>query len=258
MSEWSWNGDSNNTDESSEPTEGGFFQKMGSWLTGKSGKQGNAGNDSFENEIEAARKRGRDYNASGKADEHRQQLGESNYRSSLDYGIASETEHLERHLSHYDDECSRFGTDAMLSQELWAKRIATLNQALADAERVAGEIKEAYENLEERRQRGVIARAEYDDQFRLIGRKEQRALTRLGIGGVGGSYEEIGDVGDQSSHILVDGLSEDDGELRQKIAKKIKSMPRRMALEIIQQAVDDKTISQEAADYLIRDCVRPS
>lgn len=258
MSEGSWDGDWANSDESSEPTEGGFFQKMGRWLTGKSGKQENAGNNSFEVEVEAARQRVRDYNASGKTDEHRQQLGESNYRSSLDYAIASETEHLERHLSHYDDECSRFGTDAMLSQELWAKRIATLNQALADTERVAVEIKEAYENLEERRQRGVIARAEYDDQFRLIGRKEQRALTRLRMGGVGGSYEEISDVGDQSSHILVDGLSEDDGELRQKIAKKIKSMPRRMALEILQQAVDDDVISQKTADYLIRDCVRPS
>ena len=51
-------------------------------------------------------------------------------------------------------------------------------------------------------------------------------------------------------------LAEDGGVMRQKIAKKIRGMPRRMALTILQQAVDDGEISQATADYLIRDYVR--
>ena len=257
MGDDSWGGGWSDSDESSEPTEDGVLQKMGRWLSGRSGKQEDAGNDSFDAEIEAAKQRVQKYRAGSAADEHRLRLGESSYRSSLEYSIAAETEHLERHLSHYEDECARFGADAMLSQELWAKRIAALNQALADAECVVADTKQSYDILDGRWQRGEISRAEYDDLYRIIGRKEQRASTQLGLGGLGGSYEEIGDVGDQAGHIPEDSLSEDDGEMRQKIAKKIRSMPRRMALDILQQAVEEGVISQRTADYLVREYVRP-
>lgn len=258
MSDDSWDGGWSDSDESCEPKKDGLFQKVGNWLAGRSDKQENAGDESSEADIQAARQRVQEYRDGSTADEHRMRLGESSYRSSLEYAIATETEHLERHLSHYDDECGRFGSDALLSQDVWAQRIIALDHALADAERVVADIKQSYDTLEGRWQRGEISRAEYDDLFRIIGKKEQRAFTRLGLGGLGGSYEEIGDVGDQSGHILVDSLSDDDGEMRQKIAKKIRSMPRRMALKILEQAVEDGLISQEAANYLVRDCVRPS
>ena len=258
MSDDGWDGGWSDSDDSSEPKEDGCLQKMGRWLTGKPETREDAGDDSLEAEIEAAEQRVAEYKASNKADEHRQRLWDPSYRSSIEYTLAVETEHLERHLAHYDEECARFGSEAMLSQELWAQRVAALNQALSKAERAAVQNEQSYDTLEDRWQRGDISRAEYDDLHRKLGRKEQRAGTRLGLGGLGGSYEEIGDVGDQSGHILVDSLLDDDGAMRQKIAKKIRSMPRRMALEIIQQAVADGVISQRAADYLVRECVRPS
>lgn len=256
----SWNDGSADTEGPSEPEDEGALHKVGRWLNGMLGKKEEAGNDTpdEEAEIESARQRVQEYYASGQADEHNRRRVDPAYRATSEYTIATETEHLERHLIHYDDACSRFGSDALLSQELWAKRIAVLNRALADAERTANETQESYVTLEERWQRGELSQAEYDDMHRKLGRKEQRANTRLGMGGLGGSFEDIGDIADQAGHILVDGLSDDRGEIRQKIAKKLRGMPRRTAMEILQQAVADGKISQVTADYLIRECVRPS
>jgi len=245
-------------DDAEQQKEEGLFSKMGRWMRGEPAPTEDDGKSAGEEAVEAAQRRVEEFHASGKAGEHKLHVRDSSYRASAEYRIASETEHLERFLTSYEEECQRSGPDALLSQELWETRIARLNQAIEEAERSLAASKEAYDTLEDRWQRGGISRAEYDDLHRKLGRKEQRDGTRMELSGLGGGFEEIGDVADQSGHILVDSLSDDNGEMRQKIAKKIRSMPRWMALQILEQAVADGVIHQQTADYLIRECVRPS
>lgn len=259
MGDGEWGNDGWTDDEEFSGLDGeGIWSKLTGWMSGGSRRHEEDEATSFDEAVEAARRRVEDYHSSNKAAEHWLRMEDSSYRASAEYRIASEIEHLERHLARYDEECTRSGPDALLSQELWEKRIAGLNQAIAEAERALAESKQSYDTLEDRWQRGSISRAEYDDLHRKLGKKEQRDGTRLELSGLGGSFEEIGDVGDQAGHILEDSLANDDGETRQKISKKIRSMPRWMALQILEQAVADGVITQQTAKYLIREYVRPS
>ena len=242
-------------DDSSERTEEGLLSKMGRWLRGESEREEDT-DGSLDAEVKAARRRVEEYHSTGRAVEHMQRMQDPSYRASLEYTIAEETEHLERHLGHYDEDCQRSGSDAILSQTLWEERIAVLNQAIAETESALEKNRESYKVYEDRWQGGEISQQEYDDRQHRICREEQTASTRLGMGGLGGGYEEIGDVADQAGHIIEDSLADDDGAMRQKICRKIRAMPRRMALEIIEEAVGDGVISQTTADYLIRECVR--
>jgi len=243
-------------DESSESHRGGFFESIGNWLSGKPNKQADDEESEAEKDIKEARRRVGEYYSSGKDRYHREHLEEMSYRASPQYTIAAETEHLERHLAHYDEECQRFGSDAMLSQDLWEQRIARLNQAICETERIAQETLQSHADLQERAMNGEISEVEYADLFRNLCRKELRAGTRLGMAGLGGDYAEIGDVGDKSAHILDDALADGDGEMREQIFAKIRTMPRRMALTILEQAVADGVISEQTANYLRRRCIR--
>jgi len=159
-------------------------------------------------------------------------------------------------LAEYDQQCRLWGPDALLSQDLWAKRIATLNRALEDAERRLHDSQAAESNLANGSFGRDMSQAEIDALSRRISRKERKTIIRVESAALGGSPEDISDVADQSGHIIEDSLSEDNGANRQRIAHKLRSMPRRMALEIIEQAVADRVISQQTADYLIREYVR--
>lgn len=247
-----------NYDDTEEQKKENLLSKLGRWMRGEPAPAEDDGKSAGEEAVEAARRRVEEFHASGKAGEHKLHVSDSSYRASAEYRIASETEHLERFLASYDDECKRWGADAFLMQELWETRIARLNQAIEEAERALAADKEAYDTLEDRWQRGAVSRAEYDDLHRKLGKKEQRDGTRLELSGLGGGFEEIGDVADQSGHILEDSLADDNGAMRQKIARKIRSMPRWMALKIIEEAVADGVIHQKTADYLIREYVRAS
>ena len=242
-----------------DKSEDGFWGTMGRWVSGQPKKQQqDEGDISWGSEIEAARQRVQEFYDSGREEEHIQRLvDDCAYCGSLDCAIARETKHLERHLQHYDDEMSSYRPmSQMLTEDTWGRRIAMMNQALLAAEQTAQQIVKQREALTARQERGELSEAAYDDAYRRIGKQEQRAITRLGMGGLGGSYDEIGEVADQSAHILTDSLSDDGGAMRQKIAKKIKSMPRQMALQILAQAVEDGIISHKTARYLISQYVR--
>lgn len=258
MSDDPWNEGWSEDEEEDESRQEGLFAGIRRWLTGEPKPREEDASAALDEAVEAARQRVDRYHSSGKAGEHRLRLEESSYRASAEYRIASETEHLERHLAHYDEACTRFGADALQSQEMWAQRIAGLNQALDEQERSLSELKDSYETLEDRWQRGAISRAEYDDLHRKLGKKEQRDGTRLELAGLGGGFSEIGDVADQVGHIFEDALSDDHGEIRQKISRKLREMPRRMALAALKQALEDGIISAETARYLEREYVRPS
>jgi len=258
MSDDTWNEGWSEDEEEDESRQEGLFAGIRRWLTGEPKSAEEDSETALDDAVEAARQRVEEYRSSGKDSEHRLRMEDSSYRASAEYRIANETEHLERHLAHYDEACTRSGADAMLSQDMWAQRIAGLNQALDEQERSLTKLEDSYETLEDRWQRGTISRAEYDDLHRKLGKKEQRDGTRLELAGLGGGFSEIGDVADQVGHIFEDGLSDDNGEIRQKISRKLREMPRRMALAVLKQALDDGKIGIETARYLEREYVRPS
>ena len=245
-------------DESKHWGKGSLLKKMSRWLRGDSDEEDRSEEDLLQDEIAAARHRVEEHYASANTEPDPDESQDHSRQLSLERSIAENTERLAQYLERFDEACNRMGSDAIIDQDVLARRIARLNQALADAERTRDRNKAAYDDLEERRRDGRMSQAYYDDHHHDIARKEQRATTRTDLGGLGGSYDDIGDVGDQSSHILDDALADDDGGVREAIYRKIRRMPRQMALEILENAVADGIISQETADYLLRRCVRPS
>ena len=207
--------------------------------------------------VEGARARVDHYHSSGQDAQHRERLADDRYRGTIEYTVCKETEHLESFIARYDEllASSVVNTD-FLSEEMYARRIAALHTALSEAERSFGKFAGQSENIERQWQRGQMSEQEYVDKIREVSFREQRLKTRLEMGGLGMSYDDLGAVSDQSGHILEDALSDDDGEMRQKIAKTLRSMPRDQAVSALEQAVEQGIISEETARYLIREFVR--
>ncbi len=240
------------------PSRGSLWDRIKSFFTAPPAESEETPDPQPEDPVfDEARARVATYYSSGEAEQHQARLGDTYYSGTLDYAINAEIEHLERHVEEYEKCISRYRPRAWEDVEFWAGLITKTLAAIADAEATLPRLRAETERVEALWLSGRLSRPAYDDMIHNIGRKEQRAITRLGMGALGGSYEEIGDTAESSGHIIEDALADDNGDARHKIAMKIRGMPRAIALEIIAQAVEDGEISQEAADYLIVQYVRP-
>ncbi len=142
------------------------------------------------------------------------------------------------------------------TEKVYQHRIQTLMTEIEHAERTVDRLRVEERRLNERLQKGDVSVEVYDLERRPLSFRQQRALTRLEMAELGGTYEDIGDIVDQGEHILEDAYASDGGAMRRKIARKIRSMPRDRAITIIDMAVRDGVISQQTAEYLIRCYVR--
>ena len=220
------------------------------------GQEGDCLSKAVAEIIDRAEARVARYESSGAAELHREKLADSHYKGSLEYDIACQTEELGRYLERYNEEANSGGRDAIFVDETWGRRIATLLEALENADRTLETTNQQMEEVEDRWRRGEISDQEYDDRMHRLGVRQFRAGTRVGMGALGLTYADLGEVADQASHILQDSLSEDGGERRQEIARRIRALPRDVALAMFEKAVAAGAIPQEAANYLIREYVR--
>lgn len=220
------------------------------------GDDGEADGASYEQVSGVARQRVADYYSSGEADRHAEQLQDAWYRGTPQYAKNAEIEHMERHLERAE-ECIRKSARPYEDEEFWAGIVGKTLAAIADFDKLIPRLEAEEERLKDLFSSGRISEQAYADKMHQLGKRTNRAITRMQMGGLGGSYDDIGDIADQSKAILEDGLAEDNGAMRQKIQRKIRSMPRPMALEIIAAAVEDGVISQKTADYLVVYYVRP-
>lgn len=209
----------------------------------------------IDDAIDEARERVEHYQSCGQAARHDEYMADARYRGSLEHALAMAVECLERRIDEYDKEM-RSANGFLLADETSGRRVLVLHSAIGMAERILCQIRarspEALRQLES----GRIGWAVYDKIMSDLRTREWRTMRQLDMGGLGMTMEDLGDVMDEAGHILEDSQTDDDGEMRKKIAKKIRSMSREMALEVIEHAVADGIISEETARYLVREYVR--
>ena len=208
--------------------------------------------------VSAARSWVEGFSAKGIDDLHGQYLkGTHNYHHSTEHAICRETQKLADWIEEYDKAVDKgttnmdFETEQFLQQRV-EELVKQLVQAVVWLE---------FRLMEEDADEALLREGRLSGDahvMRQIQRTiaEQKGRTTVEGAGIGMSPGDIGDAADQAGHVLEDSQADDDGEMRQRIAQKIRSMPRWMALEIIQHAVDDGIISEETARYLIREYVR--
>ena len=210
--------------------------------------------ESLNEIIDNARARVEHYHESGQNEQHRERLSDPDYRGSLAYTFSEQTENLESLLDRYDRLCDSGGN--FIEQELYEQRVATLAEALGDGEAKIQAYVQKRESLEQKWRQGRMSRHEYVDSLSEINFREQRLKTRIEMGGLGVTYDDLGDVSDEAEHIIDDSLASDGGAIRQQISRQIRSMTRDQAMAVIENAVAEGVIPQETADYLIREYVR--
>ncbi|MBL7077744.1 MAG: hypothetical protein ISS31_09755 [Kiritimatiellae bacterium] len=235
-----------------------FFDALRDWVNRLRGIEDEVSDeDQRAGLVDSARDRVAHYYNSGQAERHSEALaGDERYRGTMEYALAVNTEKLEQHLARYDAEYGHRVHRDFIGEQVWETRIGTLHLALADAEKGCQKFHDEEEDIEQRWANGKLSRSEYDDKLRDMSFRRRRAITRLDMGAMGMTYDDLGDVSDGGNHIIGDALAEDGGDARRKIAKKLRAMPRQRALAIIEQAVAEDVITQEIATYLTREYVR--
>lgn len=244
MSDWAewfhWGGDEEETDGAPDPDE-------------EEGDSIDTLRDTARQCVEDYRVR---YNPGGEEDVDAD-YGLLSGSYSLKAAILSAVRTLERLVERCGDWQlrDRYGTD-FTTEKVYSQRIETLMSALDQANEAVHTLRSAEERLRARWQAGQVDQQGFDDEYHRLCNRQQRTITRLEMAEAGGTYGDIGEVGDITSHIIEDGLLADGGEMRRRIGEKLWSMPRDRALDIIAQAVEDGRISQSTADHLIREYVR--
>ena len=160
-------------------------------------------------------------------------------------------------LDRYDDTFRDTDIDRdVVTEEVLRRNIEVLVKQL-----VATVMKLQIDLAQQARDEAMTQGGRLADDARMMrafrrGISQQKARTSLEGAGIGMAPGDLGEVADQTRHILEDSQADDDGEMRQMISQKIRSMPRWLALRIIEQAVMDGVMARVTADYLIRECVR--
>jgi hypothetical protein len=227
------------------------------WMNGSKGRDEEGTEEQeLEDLLQAARDRVEHFYSRGLVDRHEAALEDHRYEGTMEYAIAVNTLKLEEYIAQHDEEYGYRVHPDFIGEEVSMKRIATLHLALGDAEKTCKRLHEKEAEIQSRQAQGELSRPDYDDQMSELSFRRRRAITRLDMGQMGLTYDDLGEVSDQSSHIIQDALSDDDGAARQKIAKKLRSMSRDTALAILDQAVEEGVIDQQVADYLAREYVR--
>lgn len=199
------------------------------------------------------------YNASGGPELHTERLADDRYKGSIEYTIASETRTLERLIEHYDKLLQRtFVSRDLLEEDLYAGRIGLLHASLLDAIEQAESLDQRAEDIDEAREEGRLSPMLAGDKKRRVSYQEQRAQTRLEMAGLGLTYDDLGQLSDEASHLIEDAFSPDGGAQRQAVSRMLRSMSREDALEYIQDAVDRGVIDEASARRIIMLYVRPT
>jgi len=209
-------------------------------------------------EVSAGRDWVEDFYAKGLDELDRQYLQETcNYRHSTEHTVCQQTQKLKELIERYDEAFRDTDIDRdFVTEEVLRRNIEVLVKQL-----VATVTKLQIELAREAQDEAMARDGRLADDARIMrahrrGISQQKSRTSLEGAGIGMAPGDLGEVADQTRHILEDSQADDDGEMRQLISQKIRSMPRWLALRIIEQAVMDGVMSRITADYLIRECVR--
>lgn len=244
-------------DDGDSEDDPGILERLSRWWKSLFGGKSEAEEpEPIEVVIDAAEQCVADFSANG-ADEHEDLCqNDPQYRGSMEHAIACQKEALATYLERYEADANSSGRDALIADDFWGPKIAVVLDAIHDAERTMQKTDDEAAEIEAKWHAGRLSRSAYDDAMHNVARRIQRAITRLEMGGLGMTYDELGEVSDQSTHAIQDALQEDDGELRQEIARRIRNLPRQVALDMLDRAVADGAIPQQVADYLRREYVR--
>ncbi|VGO15055.1 hypothetical protein PDESU_03635 [Pontiella desulfatans] len=212
----------------------------------------------YEDDIIAkAEDRILEFFADGKEEEHFRRLREdSRYVSSADREYYDLHRELINKLELYEDRTANSPHD----NDLYLPHVLGAMEAIDDANHLYAQNRERKEELEEMHEAGELSDMQYQDQSIALDCRLQRRLTGNEYKAISGGvsmFDDVGGIMDRWNNLLDDALSGDPDTL-QDMRDFISQLPREVADQLIDEAVDEGLLDRSQACHIMTMAARPT
>lgn len=206
--------------------------------------------------ITKAEERVIEFFADEKEEEHYRRLrDDTRYTSSADREYYNLHRELMHKLELYDDRTAESPQD----NDLYLPHVHGALEAIDDASHLYAKNRDRKEELKEMRDAGELSEMQYEDQSIALDTNLLRRLTDNQYKAISGGvsmFEDIGEIMDRWNNLVDDTLS-DDPEKLQDARDFISQLPREIAEQLIDEAVDEGLLDRSQATHFMTMAARP-
>ncbi|VGO12650.1 hypothetical protein PDESU_01203 [Pontiella desulfatans] len=190
-------------------------------------------------------------------EEHYRRLrDDAGYTSSADREMYDLHRELIHKLEFYDERISESPHD----KDLYLPHVHGALEAIDNARHLYSKNRERQEELKEKRDSGELSEMQYQDQSVALDYNLQRRLTNnqyAAISGGGSMFGDVGEIMDRWNNLVDDTVSGDPDKL-QDARDFIGQLPREIADQLIEEAVDEGLLDHDQANHFMTMAARPT